>query len=412
MRVLPRQVAVDELGKRIAALPSRQHMTRPRPKADLVEHVRRFYSALHAWGHSAGTAQYRASWRQLIRACGYEDTAAVHRSVERYAALLRELGLAELRGIKKSNGQWRCLEVRLLEAAPVAELDTAGGRELYRARRVSGGRRRRMYRVGAPRAGRPARSAFKCVSRAGSKEGAAPRGIRAPAPGAASYSNLRTPLGVGPSFGSPYLSGEPGRANRGVLESFERDTSEPTSTQGATRPAALGGALNHSSTGRGHRALAVWLVQTVLADGDQAALDAAVAARRRGVDGLSLVLALWTAFRPAEPKAGPERREQLRRALRRLERYARFGAGDRGAGVELAGRLMLDHAAAATDAGELRLRSLAGIAAALQQTANSWRRADRARRGEIAGGALDGRRDGRPWTPERRPRGWEWPAEW
>ena len=141
-----------------------------------------------------------------------------------------------------------------------------------------------------------------------------------------------------------------------------------------------------------------------MTDGRDAAIAAAIEARRRGADPVLLVRALWFVFRPGErERCGRQRLEQLRRALDLIERHA---AGGRGAGAAAAIELAVSHIEPDEVGGGAEFKTLAGVAAALYALARKWRRTQREHRGE-----LDPRRgrELRPMLPKRDDPGFEWP---
>jgi hypothetical protein len=391
-------VGLDELGRRIAAAPSRQGMTRPRPKADFLEHVWRFYNAAWRWGHKQRSAHFDATWAQLQEACRYPAEAQVLTSMQSYAAILEEIGLMKVYGVTDANGAWQRLDVELLEPPPVStpvELQGPGRQRVaeapwWGARYLTARDRRRLR--GLPRAGRRAR-------------GRCPRVFR--------YErNLDTPWCLVKGFALTQTAGAvPGRAHvrEPGLEGGTRDPAPGDATGGGFAAGGCAGAAapigrTAGIDGAGRDRLLSAFIRAGFHGGADAVIDAAAAAVRDGAGHVAIVTAAWRALRgPSRPRLTDGRGEQLRRGLAMLDRYAGFGAGESGAGV----RLVVERIAAELESGAgERLESLNGVAAWAYSVGRDWRRTAKGRQPGVSAPPKVRRPRPRP-----RPGCWGWP-EW
>lgn len=385
-----RRLAADELAEAIAALPSRQGMKRPAPKADLLEHLWHFYGVLYRRGRALSSGTYDASWSELARRCKYTPSAKVQTSLERYAALLEELELVRIRGVRDTAGRWQRLDVELLQPRADDCLDVRRERRWTRHRLTAAQRRHLAELCQDARAGRTPRRL-------------APRLRR----------NLGSPLG-GPL---PSAENRKGRALR-AREADRRPADREVVTRASLLEAALEAAFGargfaevaapdgrETPLGREERLEAVQraLIRVDYLSGRPALRDAASGLQAAGEAPDVVVEALWLAIHgPGRAGLGIQRRRDLEVALARLDRYALRGAGLQGAGVGLAAERILADVDEPDD--DERLEHLGGLIAYLAATARRWRRDELIRRGE---------RDAyRPrQRPAPRPRGrWHWPT--
>lgn len=365
-------------------------MARPRPKVDLLQHTWRFYSVLWMWAHARRSAHYDATWQQLIRACGYPDDAKTLRSVQRYAALLEEAGLARVYGVKDGRGAWQRLDVELLQAPEFDEPEhERATRPRWAARALT---RKQRLRLGSCRAGRSSRRLVPRVHR---------------------RSNLRTPMGKGFDFVKPPPSrAVPGRA-RGWPPAAGSGSTRSSGEQGANGGGCAAGAGcavdaaaptgSTAGTGRGGAPpLLATMIRATFVDGPAGLIAAAVAAAEQH-DAGDVVEAAWLAVHTTgSARLVERRRQQLDRGLTMLDRFADLGRGRRGAGVELAVRRIVDELA--PDAGDETLQTLGGLAAWLYASGRQWR---------YSAAVRAGRREPKQARPRPRPPGgaWPWP-EW
>lgn len=82
----------------------------------------------------------------------------------------------------------------------------------------------------------------------------------------------------------------------------------------------------------------------------------------------------------AFPAISAKRQRQLEASLRRLDRYADFGRGRPGVGVEVLVDVIRGDWRGLWPSPRSRPRTLGGIAVCVRRLANEWRRHDRARR--------------------------------
>lgn len=120
-----RRISDAELADRIEAAPSRRYMDRPRPRADYVEHLSRFYDVLLDMT-SCGPAT--TSWQELAVRFGYDEHDFTL-PVQRYADALTEVGIISCRPTRVGS-VWR-LSIEVVEpqlrstTAPIAQSDKA-----------------------------------------------------------------------------------------------------------------------------------------------------------------------------------------------------------------------------------------------------------------------------------------------
>ena len=111
-------VNMEDLGLRIASAPSRAGMARPYPKSDYLEGAWKLFNDVWSWAHGVGSSHFDATWPQLQAKGNFEEGAQVERSLRRYAAILEEIGLVRIYGVKDANGAWQRLDVELLQPPP------------------------------------------------------------------------------------------------------------------------------------------------------------------------------------------------------------------------------------------------------------------------------------------------------
>lgn len=379
-----------------------------------MEHAWWFYNALFRWGHGVRSGRFDATWSQLVAAAGYADDAKVLHSAQRYVELLTEIGLVRVEGVRDGAGRWQRLDVELLsppEPATAASAPVEGAHGAteptspvvaplactWRVRRLRDAEQRQLREVcGGARAGRLPRRL-------------APRLQRS--------SNLRSPeRGVKGFALSPSQAALRGRAHEAQPVHGQRLT-RSSAEQGAThggcaaggsagwpRPAAdetpLGGVVSLD-------AVLSALIRAAAFDLD-ALPGAAAAAVAQGAEPGVVVVAAWQAVHGRQGASlTAERRAQLDVALARLDRFALFGQGQAGAGVQLAvERILADRR---PEPGDVVLHRLGGLAAWLASEARSWRRAVRQRAGRRG-----------PYSPKRLPDAnrerpthgrWRWPVD-
>jgi hypothetical protein len=319
-------------------------------------------------------------------------------SVVRFVQALEQLGAIELDvatvGTGKTVGKrFRPLPVPAIisEHAPVAQLDRAtacGGRRrragIPRDQRV-GPWRRRAGRHGVPRPeDSPSFFASRQLRNLGPAPGEGPKG----------------PYPPGQAVGETCVRAR----TRAWADGHETHDQASPSDQLPAAPGVVAGRTEHA-TGEPDRALPSLAAVEALretAQRGEGGLAALLAAARDGADPVAVAEAWWWELFDCRPKLSGKRADQLRTAVRQLDRYARYGAGQPGAGIAVLLDL-LETDAEQVAAGLIPpIHSLGHAVCELRQIAAAWRRAARGLEPVRDTGQLDRAR-----AEQRQQREWE-----
>ena len=325
-RLTNRKHFADEIDERIrpltlaAVTEALQALSHRAVRRDRLERDDRAYRWIVRKSKVEGRT-FRSTYAQAAAGMGYETTGDRKEDLNRfgnnvYRALnsLEDAGLISWRGVKRANGQWWCIEITVL--------DNPRLRTIIMAKNPPGGRRR-GHNV-------PARRPLTAAARR--------RPWRAASSAARIFFRsfeMSYPLrGVHSRSGSELLGGGSRSRDPGM------ELSPSSKTDARQRPGEQ--------------------------PAGEAAVESAISAER------AALLARFEAHF-GEPRFSHRRwGERLDRALARLDRYADFGAGRDGAGLEIA--LELVDGIARWRRGAPRPASLAYFIPLLEEISKDWRR--------------------------------------